>query len=417
MLPDRLAPPRIRRPRELRLWRTVAASLFGFALLAASPDSHGQQPENLDQAKTYFQAGAQAYAVGQYTVAVQAFEQAWALAPRPAILFSMAQALRRQYFVDRKQENLERSINLFRQYVEMVPEGGRKVDAVQALSELEPMAAHLAPGQQTERLAARPHTRVMITSTTPGAKITFDGGDTHDSPFIGEALPGQHRVSVAAPGFFDEERVVVAVEGELVALDVPMRERPAALRLIAAEGTILSIDGRYQGTAPFETELELPAGKHLITLSRPGFVGVSREVTLPRGVTTWARSALPRSPRRSASLLMMGASASSLVAGGVFAYLARGRDQAAKSFLDRRGSEPMDQDELDQYQTARTDRDSFRKAAYAAVGLSAVLGVAGGMLYLLDTPVVPAGAPARGMGQGTTRVGFTPGGLTVTGSF
>ena len=44
-------------------------------------------------------------------VAVQAFEQAWALAPRPAIIFSMAQALRRQYFVDRKQENLDRAIN------------------------------------------------------------------------------------------------------------------------------------------------------------------------------------------------------------------------------------------------------------------------------------------------------------------
>ena len=114
---------------------------------------------------------------------------------------------------------------------------------------------------------------------------------------------------------------------------------------------------------------------------------------------------------------MMGASVSALVAGGVFSYLARGRDQAAQSFLDRRGSQPMDQDDLDQYHTARTDRDTFRTAAYSAVGISAVLGVAGGMLYLLDTPVVPAGAPARGMGQGTTRVGIAPGGLMMTGSF
>jgi len=416
MLSGQLTPAPARRFRAKRLWRILSAALLGLSLLASSSDVRAQQ-EKLDQAKTFFQAGAQAYAVGQYQVAVQAFEQAWALAPRPAIIFSMAQALRRQYFVDRKQENLDRAINLFRQYIEMVPDGGRRVDAVQALSELEPMAAHLAPGRQPERLAAKAHTRVMITSTTPGAKITFDGAGSHESPFIGEVPPGRHRVSVSAPGFFDEDRVVVAVEGELVAVDVPLRDRPAALRLIAAEGTILSIDGRYQGTAPFETELELPAGKHLVTLSRPGFVGVSREVTLQRGVTTWARSALPRSPRRSASLLMMGASASSLVAGGVFAYLARGRDQDAQAFLERRGSEPMDQDELDQYRSARTDRDSFRKAAYGAVGISAVLGIAGGMLYLLDTPVVPSGAPARGMGQGTTRVGIAPGGLMVTGNF
>lgn len=410
-------PPRVARSRARGLWRILGASLVGLSLLAGASDAGGAPAEDLDRAKTYFQAGAQAYAVGQYQVAVQAFEQAWTLAPRPAIIFSMAQALRRQYFVDRKQENLDRAINLFRQYVETVPDGGRRVDAIQALSELEPMVAHLSPGRQQERLVARPHTRVMITSTTPGAKISFDGAAVHDSPFISEVPPGKHRVSIAAPGHFEEEREVVAVEGELVAIDVVLRERPAALRLIAAEGTILSIDGRYQGTAPFETELELPAGKHIITLSRPGFVGVSREVTLQRGITTWARSALPRSPRRSASLLMFGASASSLVAGGVFAYLARGRDQAAQSFLDRRGTEPMDRDELDQYHSARTDRDSFRKAAYAAVGVSAVLGVAGGMLYLLDTPVVPSGAPASGMGKGTTRVGVAPGGLMVSGSF
>lgn len=179
MPPGRPPHARIRRSRAKRLWRALAAALIGLSLIASSPEARGQT-EDLDRAKTFFQAGAQAYAVGQYNVAVQAFEQAWELAPRPAIIFSMAQALRRQYFVDRKQENLERAINLFRQYLEMVPDGGRKVDAVQALSELEPLAAHLAPGQQPERLAAKAHTRVMITSTTPGARISFDGAAAHE---------------------------------------------------------------------------------------------------------------------------------------------------------------------------------------------------------------------------------------------
>ena len=42
-------------------------------------------------------AGAQAYAAGKYTDAVRSFEQAYALAPRPTVLFSLAQAERKSF--------------------------------------------------------------------------------------------------------------------------------------------------------------------------------------------------------------------------------------------------------------------------------------------------------------------------------
>ncbi|MBI5534283.1 MAG: PEGA domain-containing protein [Deltaproteobacteria bacterium] len=374
-----------------RAWTGLAAAC-SLAICVA----HAGEPEAVDKAKTYFHAGAQAYAVGQYQAAVQAFEQAWELAPRPAILFSMAQAERRQYFVDRKREHLDRAINLFRQYIEVVPQGGRKVDAVQALSELEPLATGLSP--RREQPPAKPHTRVMVTAAAQGARISLDGAPARSSPVIEEASPGNHSVVVSAPGYFEEQRQVVAVESELVALDVPLRERPATLRVIAAEGTQLSIDGRFQGVAPFARDLELPAGKHLLSLNRSGFLGISQEIELKRGESAWVRASMPRSRQRTISLIMLGASVSALAAGGVFAYYSKGRDKVAKTFLEDQGTERMTPERLDQYNSARLDRDRFRNAALGAVGFSAALAITGGALYMLDRPVSSTPASSTAMG-------------------
>lgn len=75
----------------------VLATLVSASVLTAAPAS----ADDVEQAKTLFNAGAQAFNVGKFSAAIQAFDAAYALAPRPAILFSLAQAQRRQYFVDR----------------------------------------------------------------------------------------------------------------------------------------------------------------------------------------------------------------------------------------------------------------------------------------------------------------------------
>ena len=116
-------------------------ALLGCALslplsaLAADPQS------DLDRAKDSFKAGATAYAAGDYLAAIQALDAAYQLTPLPAIAFSLAQAHRRQYFVDHAREHLDRSIALFRQYIEVAPGGSRRADALDALSQLEPLAA------------------------------------------------------------------------------------------------------------------------------------------------------------------------------------------------------------------------------------------------------------------------------------
>ena len=120
--------------------RTVIAAALASALSLGATAARAQaQGGSVEQAKMFFTAGATAYSKGDFRAAIQAFEEAHKLAPRPAILFSMAQAYKRQYFVDRRPEDLRRAVDLYKQYVADVQQGGRRGDAVQALSELEPM--------------------------------------------------------------------------------------------------------------------------------------------------------------------------------------------------------------------------------------------------------------------------------------
>lgn len=380
--------------------RAISAALV--VLLAA----WGAQAQDgqVDHARKLFQAGAQAYAVGQYSAAIQAFEQAYALAPRSAVVFSIAQAERRQYFAERNPAYLERAIAHFRQYVTEVPQGGRFADAVQALSELEPMASQLRQQQDAnapsgDRATTDSPTRLMVTSSADGARIRLDGGVSRSSPFIEVVAPGRHTIVAEAGGYFPERRDVVAIRNELVAVDLPLRERPGNLLVVAPEGAQLTIDGRVQGNAPFEQALELPAGTHRITLARSGFVGLSDEVVIKRGETTVVKARMPRSTQRTISYLMMGGGVSTLVAAGVFAWFSRDRDNAASDFLAERGASRLGPDDLQQYESARIDRDRLRTAAQVSLGASLALGVTGGLLYAMESPTVDASSRARPGGE------------------
>ncbi len=437
--------------RASRARRFVTRGLLPLAFVLCASSTRADEGA-LERAKEYFRAGAQAYAVGEYAAAVQAFEQANALAPRPAVRFSIAQAERRLYFLDRDREHLRRAIQRYREYLREDPQGSRKVDAVQALSELEPLAAAVlregagsnggtsggatittggamapaagAPAGSTAASSASPPsaaanaraptpsaagastagavasgaaigaqvashgadspTRVMVSSAAPEASISLDGRQGLPSPLIAEVVPGRHEARIAAPGFTDTVREVVAIKGALVTLDVGLVERPAKLVVVAPEGALLSIDGRVQGECPFPKPLELAAGPHLFTLTKNGYLGVSREEILPRGQEVVMRVPMARLPQRTAAVIMFGAGLSAFAGGAVFGYFSFERDSAARAFLDQQGKTVHTTENLDDYRAARDGRDSLRTASWLSVGAGALLVAGGGLLVLLD---------------------------------
>ncbi len=362
--------------------RSLLAVLLSATLAHADGD--------LEQSKTLFNAGAQAFGAGQFTAAIQAFEASYKLTPKPAILFSMAQAERRQYFVDRRPDWLRRAIGHYRTYLAQVEKGGRRADAAQALSELEPLAARL-----DEQPAAAPaplapsETRLMVSTPTKGAEVWVDGHKASELPLIDVVTPGKHSLRVSAPGYFDETRELTTVQGGLVAVDVALRERPATLTIVAPRGAEVSVDGRPQGSTPV-APLELPSGVHTVTLTLNGHDAHSEELELGRGEARELRTGLKKTGQRKASYAVMAAGAGGLIAGGVFTYFALDRQRQAEDTLSALQTRNVDSHKLDAYDRDRAARDRYRTGAFIAYGAGAAVLTVGALMYAFDRPSVTA---------------------------
>ena len=363
-------------------------ALLGCALslplsaLAADPQS------DLDRAKDSFKAGATAYAAGDYLAAIQALDAAYQLTPLPAIAFSLAQAHRRQYFVDHAREHLDRSIALFRQYIEVAPGGSRRADALDALSQLEPLAASQprSVGPAASSVDAVNRTRVLITSDAPGAELALDGAPATPSPLIREVEPGKHRVRVAAPGFYPSERELNAIAGELTLTPVPLRERPSTLGIWTPSDAEIYIDGAYVSPGGDAVMVRLPSGKHRLAVGQKGHVVALREVTLQRGRTQNIRVVLEQTPQRITSQVLFGAGGAALGASLVFSALAIGAEGNAEDFLREAGSGNVTTEDLTSYNTAINDRDRYRVATGASLAASAGFCITGLFLHELDQP-------------------------------
>ncbi len=369
-------------------------TLVALAIALCTATAYGQSKEQLDQAKALFNAGAQAYSMGEYAAAIQAFEEAYKLTPRPAILFSLAQAERRQYAVDKDPKRLERAVDGFRKYIAEVAMGGRRADAVQALGELEPVLekekAKGMPAPSAAAVVAKTTARVMVTSPTVGAQVALDGGNASEAPFIGEVKAGKHSVTVTAKGHDPEKRDIQLVEGGLVALDLPLKEKPALLAIDAPAGAEIAVDGRVIGVAPLSEPASLTHGRHYVAVMKNGAVAWTREVDVVRGETKKLSPELTTSGQRKVAWVVIGAGVAGLATGGVFTVLALDRENKAQGVLDDREKGNIPASRLDDYDQYRRDRDRFRTWSTVSFAAGGALAVTGILLYALDRPSTPA---------------------------
>lgn len=399
-----------------KLLAALAASLL---LASAAPPA---QAEDVDKAKVLYNAGAEAYAAGNFLAAIQAFTAAYALSPRPAILFNLAQAERRQFTIDHDPAKLREAIKHFRQYLAEVKQGGRRADAVDALADLEAQASRLGDAEMAAAAApVKAVTRLMISCNVKEATITVDATAHNEVPVIDEVKPGKHTVKITAPGYFDDVREVTAVEGNLVAAEVTLKERPAVLAFDAPSGADVSVDGRPVGTAPMKA-IELPSGAHTITLTRAGKRPFMASLTLERGEARTVPVSMETTDRRVASYVVLGTAGVGALVGGFFVLDALHFQNTATGIRDEAARGNIGSDRLSAYNDAIGKRDSMRSASYVAFGITGGLLLTAGALYFFDHPVPRSGdeivAPPA-----APRVAFLPvvlqggGGGMLVGSF
>ena len=116
-------------PREAGRPMKVKLSPLGAllaALLALGPRPALAGP--VEEAKALFYAGAQAYDAGQFPAppSRRSRLRPYRLAARPGILFSIAQAHRKQYYIAKHPDDLRAALKGYREYLAQVQQGGRR---------------------------------------------------------------------------------------------------------------------------------------------------------------------------------------------------------------------------------------------------------------------------------------------------
>lgn len=364
---------------------TRAATALLAAALAAATAAPAAADDRAD-AERYFRTGERLLAAGELAAAATAFDDAYEILPLPEIAFSAAQSYRLAYVKDRDPARLRRAIELYRIYLGAVKRGGRVKDATGALAELEPQLARAAASGPTIVAAAPPRaTGLMITSEVSPATGTIADQPpvTGELPLVHEVRAGRHTITVVAPGYRDKTITAIAVEGELVPVEVDLEPLPASLTVTAARGARVRVDGRTVGDAPLPA-IAVPAGRHVVTVSQRGRRPLAREVTVGRGeAVTVAARLRPTAQRRASRWVLIGSGA--VLAGAGLAGLgALAADRDAAAIDARRRTVGISEDELARYQDRVGDRDDRRTAMWALGGVAVAAGVTGGLMYLLD---------------------------------
>jgi hypothetical protein len=357
----------------------AAIAFTGFLSAATASAEEGAVAE----AKRYFDAGAQAFGVGQFGAAAEAFDRSFALAPRAGTLFSLGQAERRQYVVDHDPRRLKHAVDAYRRYLDSVEQGGRRAEAVEALSELEPLMDKL--GTAAAPAGVTPSSSKVIVTSREGATVTLDGGASQGVPLIREVTAGKHRVVVSCPGCVTEVREIAVEVGGLTAVDIRVADMPGYLRLSGASGAEVWIDGRIRAE-PSSTPFQVESGEHDVVVVKNGYRLFATHVRVAKGGTLLVPVSLVPSPQRSASTVL-------LVAGGVAMGAAIGlgavafvRESEAQSFLDRRAEGGLARNDVEGYSSDVSARDSFRTAAGASAFGGILLLATGVGLRLFDRP-------------------------------
>lgn len=366
----------------------LGALLVGRMALAAEPT-----PEEVERARTFFNAGAQAYAAGKYADAVRSFEQAYAVAPRPQVLFSLAQAERKE-FLDRGDPAVaRRAIAHYKAYLDEVPKGGRHDDALEAKTDLEWRVSRLSPQDTAPPQPERRKPRVTVFSPTAGAMASLDDGPPQELPYFADLEPGRHKVRVFGEGYVDAEQEISGDKGIDVPVNLPLREKPAALTVGLTSVADVYLDGRLVARTPLAQPLEVAPGPHVVAIVRNGKNAWSQEIVLARGKAGRVDPRLTTSAQRYVAYGTLGVGIASLIVGGATAIAARAHQDTAEDIEAKRARGNISASELQEHNDAIDLRNDERVTAIVFSSIGAVLTTTGALLYIFDRPPVALMAP------------------------
>ncbi|MBL8744541.1 MAG: PEGA domain-containing protein, partial [Myxococcales bacterium] len=358
---------------------------------APKPPAPEASAADVARARKLHATGQRFFDQGDYLTALDAFEQAYAAAPRPNLLLSQAACLKKLYFGSGKAEHKAKAIALYRRFLSVAPKSDLTVTATAALESLGPPdAAPPAPPDGAEPTAEeKPRTTLALDSTAEGASIQVDDLPPVKPPASVEVTPGRHTVRVTAAGYEPREVTLQALPNQATPETIDLVELRGTLELdLPTEDAIVHVDGQPLGLA---RSIKLARGSHFVSVSATGRQSQGKRVAIERGATTRVGFDLSATPQRYAALSLIGVGGAGLVAGAVTLGLAADRDARAAEIDTKRLTQSIDERELDEYEAVRAELDTFRAAGIATTVAGGAVGALGIGLFFADNPSpVPA---------------------------
>lgn len=378
--------------------RAALPAILAAALSLPAPARAGGPEDDKAQARSYFDAGLQAYAAAQYIAAADSFLKAYKVLPSQSLIFSAAQAYRRQFLIDKSPDHLREALRLYRDYLKQAEQGRRREEAADAISELS--AFELRLGDGAGKPQERRPTQLLVTSRTPGAQTSIDGGPPRKVPLVARVLPGEHVVVVRAAGHFEDRSTAIAVARETISVNVLLRPVAVDLRVRGDAGAKVFADGRLLAQLPHAEPLRLTGGEHTLTVLRPGHVPYSTSLSVASGSRVDLDVILPPTAQRYAAVATLGLSGAGVVIAGLLGGLAGQAYSDAKTIDGQRVAGEITSDQRDAYNHALDRRDRLAAGAASAGGAAAALAMLGVGLYLFDNPDVAASSSPSPSGRG-----------------
>ena len=369
---------------------------------------HADDKETRKAAEREFRIAEKAYQRQNFAAAAEHFEEAFKLLPIPEIAFSAAQAYRRQYRVDQRLELALRAAELYKIYLAQMKSGARVGDAVDYLDGLEREIARRreqgaavtkpAPVEAVERttlvinpeLTAEPTSKVLSEVADTEQDVTnivvsLDGKPV--APFEKlDVEPGPHKIHVEADGYVAADVTERAVKGVSVIANVTLTPKPASVKINTEAGARIRVDGRpIEGGA--KDAIELPAGRHVIAISRRGREPIARELIALRGQQLELDEPLEKTTQRKVVPWVAGAAgvltiftAASITGAVVFDRRAADQHEAFLTSGDRT------LDDAAAYRDTLRRRREFVVGAWVGAGATILVAGTAAALYWLDSP-------------------------------
>jgi hypothetical protein len=255
--------------------RTLQA--IGFLVLTASTlctadamaQTKGAKPskaadDSKSRAAALKTAGNDAMDALRYTDALEAYNQAYALSPDPALLYNKGRALQAlNQFPD--------ALTAFTAFDEQAsPELKAKVPQLAQL--IAEVRAHVSS--------------LSITCNAAGARVLVRDVAVGQTPLSSplKLTSGAAKLELVAEGYFPYTKQVELPGGGQLSVDAALVSKSTTGILTVssnASGAVLTIDDKRLGALPIETSL--PAGSHKLTLTHPDFADLDTTTTVAAG--------------------------------------------------------------------------------------------------------------------------------------